>query len=68
MYIFLSVVPIFLATICAFVLCVINKGGKTSGQSSNRSNGYMMVSTSDTNALINDEDDNGDTYSSNTIL
>lgn len=57
MYVFLSIVPIFLATACAIALCIINKKTKLPGQASNPNDGYAMVSTSDTNDLINENDD-----------
>ena len=67
MYVFLSVVPIILATICAIALCVINKKTKLPGHASTENDGYMIVSTSDTNGLTSDnyDEDYSDITSNN---
>ena len=57
MYVFLSIVPIFLATDCAIILCIINKKAKLPGQASAQNDGYTIVSTSETNELINQKED-----------
>ena len=57
MYVFLSIVPIFLATACAVILFIINKKAKLPGQASAQNDGYTIVSTSETTELINEKED-----------